>query len=242
MEKFWPGLLIVFEGLDGCGKLTQARLLMERLDDDPRFDLAYFDFPNYDENAIAGLIRTTLRSPEVWWKWPWEAKEALYAADRVCQRSQLVTALQKPNGIAVCNRYVPSGQAYSAGSFDNEAAWRRCFGYVDSLEYWMNEMPRPHIVVHLTMPDHRAQELAQGRGYLDAHEQNAQYLHRVGQAYSALAQRSPDVWYEISAEVAGGVQSPEEVHERVWLVLQAHAEWQRFLTRVSEAAAPAVAE
>lgn len=221
-----PGLLIANEGADGSGKKTQTRLLCDRLTSEG-FHVARFSFPTYREDPVADCIRMMLRErKDEWNARPWESKAVLYAANRKQWAGALEAALARPGTVAVCDRYVPSNQAHMAAISEHEAVWEERIAWVGHLEYEMMGLPRPDIVLLNTMPSSVAQQLMERRGTRDAHEEDVSYLERVVWCFLRLAERAPDVWHHIPADVDGRVQSPAEVHARVWEVLIAHPTWQ----------------
>lgn len=55
LDYFMKGKLIVVDGIDGVGKVTQTKLLYERLKKE-RYKAAILDFPQYYNNFFGKLI------------------------------------------------------------------------------------------------------------------------------------------------------------------------------------------
>lgn len=224
------GILIVNEGPDGSGKETQTTLLCRRLEREG-IPVVRFDFPTYGADPVADLIRTMLKTMKGEWNHrPWQSKAVLFASNRLRFLEPMQTALAT-GGAVVCNRYTPTNQAHMAGYVEEVEEWGRRFAWVAHLEYDMMGLLRPDIVLLHTMPRSTRDKLLHVRekGQRDAHEENSPYLERVVHCFHALARREPDVWRHIPADVDGRVESPEDVHARVWDALVAHPAWQAFV-------------
>ena len=222
-------LLLVVEGADGSGKKTQTDLLCQRLAASGR-PLIRLDFPTYGRDPVADCIRHLLtKRKDEWIQRPWESKAMLYASNRLREFSALEEVLVEGT-IVVCNRYVPSNQAHMAAYHAHEKDWLGVFHWIELLEYNSLRLPRPDIVLLLTMPRSRRSALLseRERGALDAHEADAAYQDRVETCFEALARDKPNIWRVIPAEVSGRLQRPGEIHERLWHVVESHHTWQRF--------------
>ncbi len=111
------GLFICVEGIDGSGKTTQARFLVETLRR-KGYDAVYTTEPS---NGIYGkiirnhILRGNNRVPTV-------VEAVLFAADRVDHLENEVEPLLKEGKIVVCDRYVYSSIAYQ-GASNLDAEW-----------------------------------------------------------------------------------------------------------------------
>ena len=107
------GMLVVLEGIDGSGKGTQARLLVDALAR-RGFTARLFSFPCYDETFFGREVGRYLNGAfgdlhSV----PPEFAALLYAGDRLEKRDELLVALRDAD-VVVCDRYVPSNFAHQA--------------------------------------------------------------------------------------------------------------------------------
>ncbi|AFM26420.1 dTMP kinase [Desulfomonile tiedjei] len=99
-KKPW---FIVFEGIDGSGKSTQARLLADKLH---QADIPVILTAEPSEGPIGCLIRTLRTRPSP------EEERQLFTQDRKDHISRVIAPALK-NGISViCDRYVYSSVAY----------------------------------------------------------------------------------------------------------------------------------
>jgi dTMP kinase len=113
------GLLICIEGIDGCGKTTHARLLVENLQKHG-YDAFYTTEPT--SGKIGSFIRRYLlkcqeRSSSV-------IEALLFAADRVEHAERTIRPAIKQGKIVVSDRYVYSSMAYQgAAGLDLNWIW-----------------------------------------------------------------------------------------------------------------------
>jgi dTMP kinase len=113
------GLLICIEGIDGCGKTTHARLLVENLQKHG-YDAFYTTEPT--SGKIGSFIRRYLlecqeRSSSV-------IEALLFAADRVEHAESTIRPAIKQGKIVVSDRYVYSSMAYQgAAGLDLNWIW-----------------------------------------------------------------------------------------------------------------------
>lgn len=103
----YPGLFIVFEGGDGCGKTTQAKRLVDHLTHQGQ--RAIFTREPGD-GALGARIRELILHHEG----PIDARaEALlFAADRAQHVSQVIRPALEQGITVVCDRYIDSSIAY----------------------------------------------------------------------------------------------------------------------------------
>ena len=146
------GKIIVIEGIDGSGKETQTRLLVDWLKHHLGKEVSTFDFPSYNRSPFGRIIGRYLKGefgdPVI--MDPFEIA-LLYAGDRMHSRSELEAALDQGH-IVVLNRYVPSNLAYGCAKLrilnrhserDHLVAFNRL------IEYGAARLPKPDLVVVL---------------------------------------------------------------------------------------------
>lgn len=228
------GRLVAVEGADGTGKNTQTQLLVDRLrnvlGEQP---VIHLSFPTYGRDPVADLIRTMLtHHREEWNQRPWQSKAVLYASNRVREFAAIANTFAQ-GAVVVCDRYVPSNQAHMAAYQEDPSQWQRVFEWIDRFEYDEMDLPRPDIVFLLTMSAQQRSALlsarANARRVMDAHEADALYLDRVTLCFQQLAEENPESWRVIPANVDETLQSPEQIHNRLWTELEQHAAWKSFL-------------
>ena len=107
------GKLIVFEGLDGCGKTTQARRLRDRINDylihnESKIICELQEEP-YHGDVIGGIIRSVLSGQT---EMPEDSLAYLYVSNRLTHISTMLPKLEQGNHI-ICDRYYFSNFAYN---------------------------------------------------------------------------------------------------------------------------------
>jgi dTMP kinase len=198
-----PGRFIAFEGGEGAGKSTQARLLAEALRAQG-LGVVVTREPGGTPGAEA--IRALLLAPpgEGWLP---EAEALLFAAARSDHVAHLIRPALAQGEWVVCDRFVDSSRAYQggAGGLDDAA--------IIALHDFGSNGLRPDLVIlleaeealvseRLRIRDSGASDAIGGRG--------AAYHHAVAERFRALAEGDP-----ASFAIIDGTGSPGEVHTRV---------------------------
>ncbi len=190
------GRFVVFEGGEGSGKSTQARLLAERWGAELTFE------PGDTELGVrlrAILLHHTTGEVDP------RAEALLMAADRAHHvATRIRPALHRGRDV-VCDRFVGSSIAYQGHGRElgAEAVAALSAFAVDGLE--------PDLVVLLTVPSEVAAARLGAAGALDQLEAAGAAFHqRVAAGYAAMAGADPDRW-----AVIDGNGSIEEVAVRV---------------------------
>ncbi|RLJ03075.1 MAG: dTMP kinase [Candidatus Aenigmatarchaeota archaeon] len=114
MERY-PGLFVVFEGLDGSGSTTQVKLLSGYLKERGYLVLETKEPTN---NLIGGLIRGQLTHE---WKTGQECLQLLFAADRAHHLEKEIIPAIKKGYIVISDRYMFSSMAF--GGIDLDMEW-----------------------------------------------------------------------------------------------------------------------
>ncbi len=190
-------MFITFEGVDGSGKTTQARLLAEHLREEGREVVATRE-PGGTElgERIRELV---LHSREVA---PW-AEATLFAAARAQLVEDVIRPAQERGADVVCDRYIDSSLAYQGLA--------RGLGVERVLE--MNVLATAGLLPDRTFflllpPEEAATRLPEERDRIE--REGDEFRARVDGAYRELVQRFPD---RIVAVDATG--PPHEIAERI---------------------------
>lgn len=221
-------MLIAFEGVDGCGKTTQVKLLEEALRESGYATFA-ISFPRYADPIFGDLIRRFLRGD----LGPLESVDPrlvalLFAGDRGAEAPSLRQALCEDR-IVICDRYFYSNLAYQAAKLDEEevaefAQWLR------KLEFGHYAVPSPACSVYLDV--HREERSERLRARLvsekteagaivnDIHEQDPSLQARTEEVFRAHAEVHDDL-VRIDCQQFDRRLTAEDVHAKVMRVLTA---------------------
>lgn len=201
------GRFIAFEGGEGAGKSTQARLLAEALRAQG-LTVVVTREPGGTPGAEA--IRTLLLHPPGETGWTAQAEALLFAAARADHVAHLIRPALARGEWVVCDRFVDSSRAYQggAGGLGDDA--------VTALHAFGSDGLRPDRVILLEGDEAAlAGRLASRGEAADAIEgRSADYHRAVAAAFRALAEADPQGFSRIEA-----LGAPEDVHDRILVSL-----------------------
>jgi len=215
------GKLIVFEGSDGTGKTTQAKLLLDYLKNPPaggKIPSVYISFPRYQDSLWGQMVRRYLdgefgKIDEVN---PYLAS-VLYAGDRFSASTQIKNWL-KEGKIVVCNRYFGSNLAHQVAKINSQSEKSKFIKWLEKLEYEENKIPKEDLVILLHVPVSISRKLISHRR-LDIHESDLAYLEKVVNVYESFA-KSRKNWVKVDCVKNGKILKPEEIHQKVFWILK----------------------
>ena len=213
------GYLVAIEGIDGSGKGTQAKRLLERLKAEGQ-RATLLSFPRYDATffgrAVGDFLNGAFGSLDQVHPF---FSALLFAGDRFESRSLLADALGG-NDVVVLDRYVASNVAHQAARLEGSAR-ERLIAAIEYLEFELYQLPRPDLVVLLDLSVSQAQHLIANkpaRSYTersaDIQEADADYLARVRDLYLDLA-RSESNWSVIGCEQHGSLRAVVDIAEEI---------------------------
>ncbi|MFO6447338.1 dTMP kinase [Erythrobacter sp. NE805] len=197
------GRFIAFEGGEGAGKSTQARLLAEAL---RARGLGVVVTREPGGTPGAEAIRSLLLHPPGEAGWTPEAEALLFAAARADHVARLIRPTLARGEWVICDRFVDSSRAYQGGAGGlGDAA-------VTALHAFGSDGLRPDRVILLEAEEAALAGRLSARGAAaDAIEGRSAAYHRaVAAAFHALAEADPQGFARIDA-----LGSPEEVHARI---------------------------
>lgn len=208
-------MLVAIEGIDGSGKGTQAALLRDRVAATGR-SVELFSFPRYSQTRFGKLIGDFLngRFGSLEDVSPFLAS-LLYSGDRFESAGVLREAMEQ-NDVVICDRFVASNVAHQGAKLMGRER-EELIEWVHHLEHEIYNLPRPDVVVLLSLTATRAQELIakkSQRDYTDKaadlQEADVEYLHQVAELYRDLANRN-DAWRTVDVERDNVLRSIDEV-------------------------------
>ena len=193
------GMLITFEGVEGCGKTTQLKLLYDYLTKQGR-DVVVTREPG--GTPIGERIRGIVLDAGAKEMDP-KTEALLYASSRAQHVSQVISPALEGGKIVLSDRYIDSSLAYQGMA--------RGLGEEDilRLNVWATDEALPDLVILLHLDPEVG--LSRTKGDPDRMEQEDVAFHRkVGEAYLHLARQFPSRY-----AVIDGTGSVEEVHRQV---------------------------
>ena len=188
-------LFVVFEGIDGAGLTTHARLT-ERYLEDRGIPTILTKEPT--DGLIGGLIRACLRGE---WRTDPMTLQLLFAADRSHHVHSLILPALKNGKAVISDRYLFSSLAY--GSLDLDYEWIKTIN---------SAFPLPHVTFVLDLdPIVALRRIEQDRFALELFEE-VEKLERVRRAYARIAKDFDNVYVvETDDEVSRVQRRIEEI-------------------------------
>ncbi len=184
------GKFIVFEGLDGSGLSTQAKLLYTHLS---KKNLVLLT-KEPSNSTVGKLIRTELKKSHVNHRW----LQLLYVTDRKEHISKVILSALNHGKIGVCDRYVLSSLAF--GSIKTK---------LEYLKKLNSSFPKPDITLLLKVPVKVClKRIKKTRGSFELFE-NEKTLKNVWYTYQELAKKDKTI------VVIDGTKSKREVFKKV---------------------------
>lgn len=189
------GRLIALEGIDGCGKSTQARRLADRLGAVLTFEPGATGLGA----ALRWLLLEAEHAPV-----SGRAEALLMAADRAQHVAEVVAPALDAGNWVVTDRYAGSTLAYQGYGRGLELAG------LDRLVQWATAGLLPDLTVLIDVP--MAVAAARRPGAPDRFEgEGEEFLQRVSDGYRLLAAESATPWV-----VVDGSGTVDEVEAAVW--------------------------
>lgn len=220
------GRLIALEGIDGSGKGTQSRLLVDAL---TRAGIAteLFRFPQYETSFFGAEVGRYLHGDygqlsEVNPKF----SALLYALDRFEARNDLVAALAAGKTV-ICDRYTPSNLAHQSARVEPKHR-KSLIQWIQHVEHEVFRLPKPDIVLFLDSTVSSAQSLVrqkERRSYTDKtqdlQEESGDHLQAALEQFRILSVTAAN-WRVIHCIGADGIlRTPADIHEELLALVYA---------------------
>ncbi|OGY47881.1 MAG: dTMP kinase [Candidatus Buchananbacteria bacterium RIFCSPHIGHO2_02_FULL_38_8] len=210
------GKLIVIDGIDGSGKATQTKILVEKIRQQG-LAVEILNFPQYENNFFGGLVRQYLdgKFGKPTTVSPYLAS-VLYAADRWESAPKINQWLQKGK-IVILDRYYTSNLIHQSAKLD-ETQIDDFISWIKNLEFDTFKIPQPDLVIYLHVPAEISHELVAERGSgHDGHE-NTTHLKIAEQRCLYLAEELG--WEKIECYQNNQLLSIEQIAEKVWQIVK----------------------
>lgn len=178
-------MFITFEGIDGCGKSTQAKKLADLLKENNKPALLTREPGGWDGGNI---LRNMVLSGSL--KHPW-SELFLFMLDRAEHIASVINPALDAGGSVICERYHDSTLAYQV--------WGRGlpYGIIESLAC-VSGFPVPDCTVLFDLPVDTAVCRTAKRGELDSFEQEGRiFMSKIREGYLELSRKEPNRWLVI---------------------------------------------
>jgi len=201
-------LLLTFEGIDGSGKSTQARLLDEHLQEEGYETLRVREpgGTELSERVRALLLEPTLNVQPF-------AELLLFSAARAQLVAERIRPALEAGHIVICDRFYDSTTAYQgAGRGVAEPEWLQSF----HRRVTGDLVPDRTYLVEID-PETAESRRAEGDAPDDRMETaGGAFYERVARAYADLADQNPDRFLRLD-----GHRTIEALHHAVWADVEA---------------------
>ena len=213
------GKLLVLDGLDGCGKSTQAQRLTRRLEEAFPGRVHLISYPDYDSPSSA-LVKMYLGGdfsahPEGVNAY---AASTFYAVDRYAGYVRQWGEWYRQGHFIVAARYTTSNAIHQMGKLP-QGEWKEFLDWLEDFEYEKLALPKPDLVCYLQMDRKVSEQLLDARYQGDAsrrdiHERDRAYLEqcRISAEYAAEYWH----WNRIACSQDGKALPMEEITQRLW--------------------------
>lgn len=223
------GKFFVFEGIDGCGKSTQTKLLAEFFRG-KGFEVEKIDFPQHGEKS-SGLVDEYLNGKygEAKNVGPYIAS-VFYACDRYDASFKIRKWLSEGK-IVISDRYLVSNIGHQGGKIKNINSWRKYVKWLYDLEYNLFKIPKPDYTFILKtsaefslklsnkITDTKKQE--RRKSYLgndknqDIHEKDKSHLVNALNSYIRASKEFPRDFKVVECLEKGELLSPEIISGKI---------------------------
>ena len=183
-------MIIVIEGGDQAGKLTQSTMLEKALKK-RKIKTKLFHFPDY-KTPIGKEIRKYLDGKR---KFPPQVIHCLLSANR-WEKLQEITTAQEKNSVVIMNRYYHSNLVYGIAN-GMKPKW------LESLD---DGLPKADLVILLDVS--QKESFRRQKTNRDKFENNEEFLRQISKIYRNVAKKKR--WKIIDA-----TKSKDEVHEEI---------------------------
>ncbi|KKU61468.1 MAG: Thymidylate kinase [Candidatus Beckwithbacteria bacterium GW2011_GWB1_47_15] len=202
------GKLIVFEGIDGSGKATQAKLLFNYLKK-RKVAVEEIAFPRYD--TIHGQVVKRMLQGEFGKSVNPYLACLPFALDRLMARDMIKNWLAQDK-LVIADRYVTASMVHLSAFLPQDKQQRKFMDWVAILEYQIHGLPLENLVVLLKVPARLSQKLMVKK---DMVEKDLIYQKRVYNQYQQMAKKFGH-WVVVECvDKKEEILPKSEVHQRV---------------------------
>ena len=208
------GLLITFEGIEGCGKSTQIERLAKQL---PKVGRQVVTLREPGGTPIGEAIREVVKHPPGDATISPDAELLLMNASRAQLVQEAIRPVLAKGAVVLCDRFYDSSLAYQG--FGRELDMAKVQQAIDLAV----GDTKPNLTLLLDIPLSVSQDRVSARHELTAElqdqfdESGANFFKRVLDGFHTLAEAEPDRF-----QIINGDQSLDNVTEEIWGSIQSH--------------------
>ena len=194
------GLFISFEGIDGCGKSTQADLLRSYLESKGE-QVELLREPG--GTALSEQIREILLNPNNEKMDPSTESILLSACRAQLTREIIIPALERGN-VVICDRYADSTLAYQGYGRGINLEW------LEKLNAFATAGLKPDITLLVDLPVDEAFNRMQSKSFDRIEMEGIEFLDKVRRGYLELTDRFSKRYFMID-----GMETIEEMSKKI---------------------------
>ena len=194
------GLFISFEGIDGCGKSTQADLLRSYLESKGE-QVERLREPG--GTALSEQIREILLNPNNDKMDPSTESILLSASRAQLTREIIIPALERGN-VVICDRYADSTLAYQGYGRGINLEW------LEKLNAFATAGLKPDITLLVDLPVDEALNRMQSKSFDRIEMEGIEFLDKVRSGYLELTDRFSKRYFMID-----GMETIEEMSKKI---------------------------
>jgi|AFSR01.1.fsa_nt_gi dTMP kinase len=204
----YPGMFISFEGIDGCGKTTQAERLVVALQN-AAIPVVYTHEPS--STCLGRYLRQVLLDTKNMLLTT-RAETLLFAADRAEHVETVIRPALAAGRVVICDRFADSTRAYQGYGRQLSA------DFIEQSLQLATQGLEPDLTFLLDVPVEVALDRLAQRG-VPAHRfetAGPEFYHRVRTGFLALAAQ-----YPTRIQVIDATHPPDKVQAAIWRIAAA---------------------
>ena len=223
------GKIIVIDGLDGCGKATQTKIVYDKLVE-KGYKVKKVSFPDYDSDSSAlvkmylgGEFGKTANSVN-----PYTAS-LFYSVDRAAQFLKELREYYDNDYILLCDRYISANIIYQGTKFNDIRDKQDYFRWMYDIEVNKIGLPKDDITIALTLPIETSQKLMSRRyeGHeekKDIHEADLEFLSNCKNTVSIACEYLSSIgynWVDLDcSDKNGDIRSLDEINSQIMKLIE----------------------
>lgn len=202
---------LVIEGIDGSGKATQTKLLIEALREKGE-SVEFISFPQYKKQS-SGPVKEYLSgkygtAKEVGAK----VASVFFACDRYDGSFKIRKGLNE-GSFVVADRYTTSNM-HQAGKIEDKKEREKFINWLFDLEFNFFGIPKPDKIIYLKVSPEFAMKSLKDKENKDIHETDIDHLRGAHRAYMELAERE-DNFEIIEVTKDNEFLPPKEINKKI---------------------------